>query len=257
VFAISFLNSSSSVYRSFSHRHSFHSHLYSASPIHQRKVGTFGEHAGSIVSMDGRTLEVLGILKVAKEQIGDMAFSLNGETLAVASNDNFIYLVDVRGPTEMGVRHKCVGHSSFVTDLSLSQCCKWMMSNDGAGEILYWNAQTGKREGDIDIFKTVVFAQNTCPLSWETIGCWPNHGDLTDINSSETSPQCGLAVTADDFGKIKLFNTPCTSWDAPYYVHQGHSSHITNCMWNCDSTYVVSVGGNDRCAMVWRVVELE
>ena len=41
-------------------------------------------------------------------------------------------------------------------------------------------------------------------------------GDLTDINSSETSPQCGLAVTADDFGKVKLFNTPCIKWDAPY-----------------------------------------
>ena len=117
-------------------------------------------------------------------------------------------------------------------------------------------------------------------------------GDLTDINSSETSPQCGLAVTADDFGKVKLFNTPCIKWDAPYCkwknavfcvyrgcwskratvvvfslsfvrrgymqdVHRGHSSHITNCMWNCDSSRVISTGGNDRCAFVWRVVDVQ
>ena len=115
---------------------------------------------------------------------------------------------------------------------------------------------------------------------------------MTDINSSETSPQCGLAVTADDFGKVKLFNTPCIKWNAPYCtwkdavfcvcpvgcwskranvvfffffpcivdmqdVHRGHSSHITNCMWNCDSSRVISTGGNDRCAFVWRVVDVQ
>ena len=221
-----------------------------------RKIGTVGEHEGTIMTFHGDTLEILGSLHVAKEQIGDLAFASDGRTLAVASNDNFIYLVDVQSPVDMSIRHRCDGHSSYVTDVSLSVDGQWMMSNDGAGEMLFWSMKTGKREGDYDLFQDVVFSPNTCPLSWETIGCWPNGGDLTDINSSETSPQCGLGVTADDCGKVKLFNTPCVSWDAPYYEHRGHSSHVTNCMWNCDSTRVVSVGGNDRCAFVWRVVDV-
>ena len=170
-----------------------------------RKIGTFGKHAGSIVSLDATNLNVLGMMKVAKEQIGDMAFTLDGKTLAVASNDNFIYLVNCNGPMDMQVRQRCTGHSSFVTDVSVSIDSKWMMSNDGtvavggvvgvllfgvlvlgictdsfslcvfsgAGEILYWNLKNGKREGDIDLFQKVTFSPNTCPLSWETVGCWP------------------------------------------------------------------------------------
>ena len=96
-----------------------------------RKIGTFGKHAGSIVSLDATNLNVLGMMKVAKEQIGDMAFTLDGKTLAVASNDNFIYLVNCNGPMDMQVRQRCTGHSSFVTDVSVSIDSKWMMSNDG------------------------------------------------------------------------------------------------------------------------------
>jgi WD40 repeat protein len=151
-----------------------------------RKVGTFGEHAGSICSLDTNNLQVLHLMKVAKEQISDMAFSLNGETLAVASNDNFIYLIHVEGPMNMSVIHQCSGHSSFVTDVSISSDNMWMMSNDGAGEILYWNINNGKRESDIDIFQNVEFLPNTCPLSWETIGCWPVSVD------TRTRPAAGI-----------------------------------------------------------------
>ena len=103
-----------------------------------RKIGTFGKHAGSIVSLDATNLNVLGMMKVAKEQIGDMAFTMDGKTLAVASNDNFIYLVNCNGPMDMHVRHRCTGHSSFVTDVSVSIDSKWMMSNDGKVAVQGW-----------------------------------------------------------------------------------------------------------------------
>lgn len=42
-------------------------------------------------------------------------------------------------------RSRCRGHSSFVTDISISKNDQMLMSNDGAGEILFWEVKTGKR----------------------------------------------------------------------------------------------------------------
>ena len=43
-------------------------------------------------------------------------------------------------------------------------------------------------------------------------------------------------------------------------VHRGHSAHVTNCCFSCDtckSRVIRSVGGGDRCAFVWKVVSNE
>lgn len=219
-----------------------------------REVGEFGKHAGNIVMMDANKLKVLGMFKVAKEQISDLAFSPDGRTLCASSNDNLIYVLEVQGK-KIGLRSRLKGHSSFVTDISISQDSKWLMSNDGAAEILFFNIETGERQPQTSIVakSKARWAPNTCPLSWETIGIWPGDGDLTDINASHSPNGLDLCVAADDFGKVRLFNSPVMSWNAPSMVHRGHSAHVTNVCFNADNTYVFSVGGNDRCAMVWRL----
>jgi WD40 repeat protein len=44
-------------------------------------------------------------------------------------------------------------------------------------------------------------------------------------------------------------------WCAPAMVHRGHSAHVTNVCFNADGSRVISVGGNDRCVFVWRVIQ--
>lgn len=139
-----------------------------------------------------------------------------------------------------------------MTDISISKDDKYVMSNDGAGELLFWNLSTGKREPRMNKTKNVQFCPNTCPLSWMTKGVWPYSSDLTDINAVEFWDELGVA--ADDFGKIRLFNSPSMSWGAPSMSCRGHSAHVTNVSFTCDKSRVVSVGGGDRCCFVWRVV---
>lgn len=67
-------------------------------------------------------------------------------------------------------------------------------------------------------------------------------------------------ITADDNGKIKLFNYPCVIAHAPFRAvvwkdgessadglgYAGHSSHVTSVRFSPDGRRVVSIGGHDQ-----------
>lgn len=74
-------------------------------------------------------------------------------------------------------------------------------------------------------------------------------------------------ATADDSGKIKLFNYPCVIAHAPFRAvvwkdgqaggqglgYTGHSSHVTSVRFSPDGRRVVSIGGHDQAVFQWRV----
>ena len=84
-------------------------------------------------------------------------------------------------------------------------------------------------------------------------GIWPSAADGTDINAVDRSHNRRLLCTADDFGKVKLFEYPCIKTDAQFLELQGHSSHVTNIRWGYNDDFVYSAGGNDRCIFQWKV----
>ena len=103
--------------------------------------------------------------------------------------------------------------------------------------------------------RDVKWASQTTPFGWHMRGIWPEDADGTDINACCRSNigERELLATADDFGKVKLFNYPCVVDDAPFAVHPGHSAQVTSVRFMHGDTHVVSVGGNDRSVLQWRV----
>ena len=85
-------------------------------------------------------------------------------------------------------------------------------------------------------------------------GIWPPGADGSDINAVDRSPLGSVLATADDFGMVKLFRYPCATEKAKNIEFSGHSSHVTNVRFNCSGEELLSVGGNDKCLFVWRVV---
>jgi len=77
-----------------------------------------------------------------------------------------------------------------------------------------------------------------------------SNADGTDINACERSQDCSVVATADDFGKVKLFNYPNPVEKAPFKAYNGHSSHVTNITFTRNKTgqkYLVTTGGLDKC----------
>ena len=82
-----------------------------------RKIGNHGKSAGKLLMLDCKDLKVVSTFKVAKEMISDICFTPDGQTLAVASHDNIIYLLSYRSPTDLQPRARCRGHSSYITNM--------------------------------------------------------------------------------------------------------------------------------------------
>lgn len=52
------------------------------------------------------------------------------------------------------------------------------------------------------------WASQTCSLSFQTVGVWPENADGTDVNTVCRSYDKSLLVSGDDWGKVKLFSFP-------------------------------------------------
>jgi HELP motif/WD domain, G-beta repeat len=87
-------------------------------------------------------------------------------------------------------------------------------------------------------------------------GIWPPGVDGTEysINAvarSHSWTSVPVLATADEYGRVKIFNYPCVAPGAPDKSYKGHSSRVTNIKFSADDSYCVTTGGSDRCVFVW------
>uniref|UniRef100_A0A8C4H381 EMAP like 3 n=1 Tax=Dicentrarchus labrax TaxID=13489 RepID=A0A8C4H381_DICLA len=208
-------------------------------------VVSVGLSTGRWLVLDLLTREVVSESTDGNEQLSVMRYSPDGSFLAVGSHDNFIYIYNV---TESGRRYtrfgKCNGHSSFITHLDWSKDGKYIMSNSGDYEILYYSMTVKDRE----------WASYTCVLGFHVMGVWLEGSDGTDINALCRSHSERMVAVADDFCKVHLFQYPCPKPKAPSHRYEGHGSHVTNVCFTHSDSHLLSMGGKDTCILQWKVV---
>lgn len=77
--------------------------------------------------------------------------------------------------------------------------------------------------------KDVDWASWTCVLGWPVQGVWPAFADGTDMNAVDRSNNKLALVTADDFGKVKVFRNPCVDKGSLAIQLKGESHHLHCC----------------------------
>eukprot|EP00794_Sanderia_malayensis_P020047 gene20047-22014_t len=211
-----------------------------------------GHGDGSFRVLKGRDLSELLQIKDRKEVLHEMKYSPDGSLLAVGSNDNF---VDIYSVNERYKRvGNCKGSSSYITHLDFSDDSKYIQTNSGAAERLFYKMPVGKRITRKDEIDSIHWSTWTCVLGDEVNGIWEKFTDTTDVNAAEANFQNGIIVTGDDFGKVKLSRFPCIKKGGKSRRYVGHSAHVTNVRFSCDSSYVISTGGADHAIFQWRFV---
>ena len=219
-------------------------------------------HAGKVLVLDSNTLEVESVTHDSHEMINDIKFSPSGDKIAVASYDTFIYLYAYkrRGNRRLPLRKRFSGFSSPALFVDYSMSGDYLRANDKAGELLYWRVASGELVEDPQILRATTWATMTCPLRWSSKGIWSGPSTVDDVNAADfwKDPRGrnvyeGTIAIADDFGKVKLFRSPCTEVGSPCMEYRGHSLHVTNVRFNADGSKLFSVGGLDRSIITWEV----
>ncbi|XP_056020756.1 echinoderm microtubule-associated protein-like 2 isoform X5 [Ostrea edulis] len=222
---------------------------------HDASVVAIGTETGRWLVLDCETHEIVTSHTDGNEQIECVLYSPDGKYLALGSRDNHIYIYEV---TEDGKKYsrigRCTGHSSFVTHLDWSSDSVHLCSNSGDYEVLYWKVPACKQETSISAVRDTEWASGNCTLTFNAAGVWPEGADGTDVNNVCRSNNGKILASADDFGKVNLYKSPCCQPKAKKHIYNGHSSHVTNVSFLFDDSRLLSTGGRDMSIMQWQVV---
>lgn len=205
--------------------------------------------------LDLATHEIISVHTDGNEQIECIQYSPDGSMLALGSRDNYIYIYQV---SEDGKKYtkvgRCSGHSSFITHIDWSEDGQYLASNSGDYELLYWTASSCKQQTNPAVTRDLKWATQSCVLSFNSAGIWPEGADGTDINGCCKSNNERLLASCDDFGRVNLFAYPTCQPKSANHSYKGHSSHVTSVDFLFDDSRLVSTGGKDTAVMQWQVV---
>ncbi len=223
------------------------------------------KHSGAVRIFRGDTLQQVCEMKEAKQSISAIKFSPDGSMLAVGARDNSIYLYSVA--QQFKPKAKFAKHNAGILDFDFTVDGKYLQSTCSAYELLFSNSATGVQlTNGASFLADQTWATYTCTLGWPVIGIWSGAMDGSDVNSTDRSPSGKLIATGDDFGKVNCYKYPCTlPGGAPKSEYSGHSSHVTCVRWvnlspstkKPTDDYLISLGGEDKTVMQWRVVDAE
>jgi len=95
---------------------------------------------GTIWVIDLKRWKKKKIFKHAKEWISDIKFSPDDKICAIGSHDNKIYLYKTKNWKKKS--RPLNKHSSYITHIDFSMDGKYLHSNCGAYEILFWDVNS-------------------------------------------------------------------------------------------------------------------
>jgi len=183
------------------------------------------------------------------EWIEVMAFSPDNNYLAVGSHDNNIYVYDVNNG--FSLTGTCRGHNSYIMALDWCAESKYIRSNCGAYELLFFTVpDCGQDKSGRTNTTSTVWATKTVKFSWDVQGIYPKGTDGTHVNSVAGSHDGQLIATGDDYGLVNLFRDPVIKGQPRSY--RGHSEHVVRVMFSADDSELYSIGGYDQTLMQWK-----
>ncbi len=139
-------------------------------------------------------------------------------------------------------------------NLELSDIC--VQSCSKSGELLFWRVSDGMKINALSTVKDAWWATMTSCYGWPVQGIWsPLEADqdvkIFAVARSHTYEKVPVLATADNYGRVRLFNYPCVQPGAPDKCYRGHSGIVADIKFSYDDKYCVTIGGTDRCIFIW------
>ena len=226
-----------------------------------------GQNSGEVSVYDYKSLKLItsaDLNRYGKRQVKEqkdnwiqtLQFSPSGHAVAVGTHGSVVVLLD---PND-GYKAKGLMKSSnsFLTHLDWSDDSRYIQTNDGAYELLYYSVD----EDDLDAVKQVTsassmrdvhWATQTCVLGWGVQGVYDGSQGGYEVASVDVSGDGKLCVSGDDRGMVNLYRYPVLKGAKSTGAHC-HSSHVTTVRFSSDEKFVLSTGGHDLTIMQWALI---
>lgn len=169
----------------------------------------------------------------------------------MGSHDNNIYILSVEGDTykNEGV---CKAHQSFITNLDWSRDGRYIHSNCGAYEYLFFDTESKNQlKSGASQLKDEKWATYTVKLGWWVQGIFPRLTSGDHVNGVDRNKGEDVIATGDDWGLVNLYRNPALK-SAKANSFRAHSSHVVRVMFDKSDEYLYSVGGHDKTLMMWK-----
>lgn len=181
-----------------------------------------------------------------------MKYSPDESMLAVGSHDNDIYIFKVSG-NSYTLHGKLEAHKSFITNMDWSRDGKYIQSNCGAYELLFFDVNSKKQlKSGASQLRDEKWATYTCKLGWWVQGIFPPATSGDHVNGVDRNHGEDVIATGDDWGFVNLYGNPNTK-GAKCKAYRGHASHVVRVMFDANDSYIYSIGGYDKTLMKWKV----
>jgi len=228
--------------------------------------------SGKWMVLDSNTREIYGLFQDGVESLHTVRFSPDGKFLVLGSRDGILYIYQVsngykkyhrmgrcladsrrRRTASSGSLNNLAVPTTNVTHVDWSADSTHIQCTSGDCELSFWNATVCRQVTNPGSLRDVEWATQSCLLSFNTIGIWPETMDGTDLSTCAKSNGSKLMATGDDFGKIKVYSFPVTQPKSLHHTIGGHSSHVTRVEFLADDSRLISTGGRDTAIMQWNL----
>jgi len=222
--------------------------------------------------LDADTLDLVYEGRDARHWMRDAKYSPEGDTFALACQDQKVYLYDAK---QNVLRAKCDKHNDAVTAVDFTTDGAYLQSDSVDSEHLYYSTSDGAYYKIPSQLKNVKWDTWTCKMGWPVQGCWPKitsgkkreelfaaAAEEGKVGIAAVSPepttvhrskaQDMLAVGYQD-GAVKIFRYPCLSKNASYASLKGHTADLPSLRFACDDSHIITIGQTDRTILVWKV----
>lgn len=220
---------------------------------------------GSFAVFDSITLEEELRVNKHKRRIQCIAFSPCSKFLAIGGADTTVDVFDVTADFRRA--HLIKDNSATVLQIDWSADSKYIKTTSQMFELMHFDLSAGgaavPREKAAEL-RDVKWATMTATLGWDVQGIWASRDfDGSEVNAVSRSGSAKYLVTADTYGRLKVFNYPCVGggFDKGGHLVRRPRCHwvnpspgATNVSWSADDQYVYSTGGVDLSIFQWKVV---
>jgi WD40 repeat protein len=185
----------------------------------------------------------------SKRRIRSVAWSPDGGTLGVASDDGCVYLYS---SGDWIAKAKCSGHTGGVSHFDFSKDGSFLRTSSiQAGELLFFGADLGDQQTPSSM-RDVEWATQTCTQDRAVQGAWSAAADGVVITSCARTHNGGELIAGDQFGRVKLIRYPSPTVSADAIDLRGHGPPIRCAAWAADDACALTVSGGDCSLLQWK-----